>query len=53
MAFTSLSDLRRSRGGFDQLVKEVERISTPAGESNKNDDRFGHPMLTKLVMAMQ
>jgi hypothetical protein len=47
MAFTSLSDLRRSRGGFDQLVKEVERISTPAGESNKNDDRFWTPDVDK------
>ena len=27
MAFTSLADLRKSRGGFDNLMKEVEKIA--------------------------
>jgi hypothetical protein len=47
MAFTSLSDLRKSRGGFDKLVKEVERISAPQGESSSKDDRFWQPEVDK------
>jgi hypothetical protein len=47
MAFTSLSDLRKSRGGFDKLVKEVERISAPQAGNDKNDDRFWTPDVDK------
>lgn len=47
MAFTSLSDLRKSRGGFDKLVKEVERISAPQSGNDKNDDRFWTPDVDK------
>ena len=42
MSFTSLSELRKSRGGFDSLVKEVERISNPVSDT-KGDDRFWQP----------
>jgi hypothetical protein len=48
MAFTSLSDLRKSRGGFDSLMKEVEKIANPKTESNnRNDDRFWQPEVDK------
>jgi len=46
MAFTSLSDLRKSRGGFDTLMKEVEKISNPQSEA-KGDDRFWVPAVDK------
>jgi len=46
MAFTSLSDLRKSRGGFDTLMKEVEKISNPQTEA-KGDDRFWQPVVDK------
>lgn len=46
MAFQSLSDLRKSRGGFDKLMKEVEKISSPQGES-RADDRFWQPEVDK------
>ena len=42
MSFTSLSELRKSRGGFDTLVKEVERIANPVSEI-KSDDRYWQP----------
>ena len=48
MAFKSLSELRQSRGGFDKLVKEVERISQPqGGGGSKDDDRFWTPEVDK------
>jgi len=48
MAFTSLADLRKSRGGFDSLMKEVEKIANPQSESNsKNDDRYWQPEVDK------
>jgi hypothetical protein len=48
MAFTSLADLRKSRGGFDSLMKEVEKIANPQSESNnRNDDRFWQPEVDK------
>ena len=48
MAYTSLSDLRKSRGGFDSLMKEVEKIANPQSESNnRNDDRFWQPEVDK------
>jgi len=46
MAFTSLSDLRKSRGGFDTLMKEVEKIANPQSES-RADDRFWQPEVDK------
>ena len=47
MAFKSLSELRASRGGFDKLVKEVERISAPTGNDSSKDDRFWTPDVDK------
>ena len=48
MAYTSLADLRKSRGGFDSLMKEVEKIANPQSESNnRNDDRFWQPEVDK------
>ena len=48
MAFTSLSELRKSRGGFDKLIKEVEKISNPgSGDSRSGDDRFWQPEVDK------
>jgi len=46
MAFTSLSDLRKSRGGFDTLMKEVEKIANPTSEQ-KSDERFWQPVVDK------
>ena len=46
MAFTSLADLRKSRGGFDSLMKEVEKIANPQSES-RSDDRFWSPEVDK------
>lgn len=47
MAFNSLSDLRKSRGGFDTLMKEVDKISQPAGGERKDDDRIWQPTVDK------
>jgi len=48
MAFTSLSDLRKSRGGFDNLMKEVDKISQPAGgQDRKEDERLWQPTVDK------
>ena len=47
MAFNSLSELRKSRGGFDALMKEVDKISQPAGGERKDDDRFWQPTVDK------
>ena len=46
MSFSSLSDLRKSRGNFDSLMKEVEKISKPAADSG-NDDRVWQPAVDK------
>lgn len=46
MAFTSLSELRKSRGGFDALMKEVEKISNPA-QGKSEDNRFWQPEVDK------
>lgn len=48
MAFTSLSDLRKSRGGFDSLMKEVEKIANPQSESRSEDTRFWQPEVDKV-----
>lgn len=47
MAITSLSDLRKSRGGFDNLMKEVDKISQPAGGERKEDERLWQPTVDK------
>jgi hypothetical protein len=47
MAFQSLAELRKSRGGFDSLMKEVEKIANPQGESRGGDDRFWQPEVDK------
>jgi hypothetical protein len=47
MAFKSLSDLRKSRGGFDTLMKEVEKIANPQTESRGADERFWQPEVDK------
>jgi hypothetical protein len=47
MAYTSLADLRKSRGGFDSLMKEVEKIANPQSDSKKSDDRFWQPEVDK------
>ena len=41
MAFQSLSDLRKSRGGFDALMKEVDKIANPSSDNKNVDERFG------------
>lgn len=46
MAFQSLADLRKSRGGFDSLMKEVEKIANPQTDKNA-DDRFWQPEVDK------
>jgi hypothetical protein len=46
MAITSLADLRKSRGGFDSLMKEVEKIGNPQSDKS-SDDRFWQPEVDK------
>jgi len=46
MAFNSLSELRKSRGGFDKLMNEVEKIANPS-QSNSGDDREWKPTVDK------
>ena len=48
MAFNSLSDLRKNRGGFDSLMKEVDKIANPEGNKNsREDERFWQPEVDK------
>ena len=47
MTFSSLSDLRKSRGNFDNLMKEVEKIAKPASGERRDDDRFWSPAVDK------
>ena len=48
MAFNSLSDLRKNRGGFDSLMKEVDKIANPEGAKNSRDDeRLWQPEVDK------
>lgn len=48
MAFNSLSDLRKNRGGFDSLMKEVDKIANPEGQKNsREDERFWQPEVDK------
>lgn len=48
MGFNSLSDLRNSRGNFDNLMKEVEKIANPQSQNDsRDDDRFWQPEVDK------
>lgn len=46
MSFKSLSDLKKSRGGFETLMKEVEKIAKPEG-GRQEDDRYWQPEVDK------
>lgn len=46
MTFNAFSDLRKARGGFESLQKEVEKLST-AGAGRKEDGRFWQPVTDK------
>lgn len=46
MSFNSLSELRKSRGNFDGLMKEVEKIANPSSD-RRGDDRFWQPEVDK------
>jgi hypothetical protein len=43
MSFNSLSDLRNSRGNFDSLMKEVEKMSTTTTTQSRDDGREWKP----------
>ena len=47
MSFSSLSGLRKSSGNFENLMKEVEKISKPSEGYSNNDDRFWQPAVDK------
>ena len=47
MSFNSLSDLRKNRGNFDSLMKEVEKIANPTNERRGDDDRLWKPSVDK------
>jgi hypothetical protein len=47
MAINTLADLRKSRGGFETLMKEVEKIANPQSESRGADDRYWQPEVDK------
>jgi len=40
MTFNSLSDLRKARGSFDNLMKEVEKIDSPKQQNNDNSNEW-------------
>ena len=46
MSFNSLAELRGSRGNFDTLMKEVDKINNPS--DNRDDDRFWQPEVDKV-----
>jgi len=46
MSFNTLSDLRKQRGNFDNLMKEVEKISNPQS-FKKGDEREWKPTVDK------
>ena len=46
MSFNTLSDLRNQRGNFDNLMKEVEKISNPKSNFQK-DEREWKPTVDK------
>ena len=39
--------LKKSRGTFDSLMKEVEKIATPQTQDNTKDERFWQPEVDK------
>ena len=41
------STLKKSRGSFDNLMKEVEKITKPQEQSSKDDERFWKPEVDK------
>jgi len=41
------SALKKNRGNFDSLMKEVEKIATPQVENSQKDDRFWQPEVDK------
>ena len=41
------SSMKKSSGGFDKLMKEVEKIATPQNQDNAKDDRFWQPEVDK------
>lgn len=47
MSFNSLSELRKNRGNFDSLMKEVEKIANPTNERRGDDDRLWKPSVDK------
>ena len=47
MSFNTLSDLRKQRGNFDNLMKEVEKISNPQSNFKQNDEREWKPTVDK------
>lgn len=46
MSFNSLSELRKNRGNFDALIKQVETIST-GGQQDNREDNFWKPTVDK------
>ena len=46
MVIQSFSDLKKSRGGFENLMKEVEKIANPT--TNQEDNRFWQPEVDKV-----
>ena len=51
MTFSSLADLKKSRGGFEKLMKEVEKIQNPSN-NGQNDERFWQPEVDKAGNGM-
>ena len=47
MSFNSLSELRKNRGNFDSLMKEVEKIANPTNNQRNDDDRYWKPSVDK------
>ena len=41
------SALKKNRGNFDSLMKEVEKIATPQSEGSQKDERFWQPEVDK------
>ncbi len=41
------SALKKGRGNFDSLMKEVEKIAQPQGQESQKDDRFWQPEVDK------
>jgi len=41
------STLKKSRGNFESLMKEVDKIATPQAEGSQKDERFWQPEVDK------